>query len=486
MPTTPIASTRPARDGGPLSQNPPDFPMSDDPAGPISKTSPPSSRIPAQAQSSGIPQRNLSFRERAARGDVKIPDDLDVLPSREAAGPPVGPDVRTPPRSGAGRLKKNSQAEPWPTRVSEPDDIDMTAEMAAPGPQVAGTPARAVPPRAAYPSGYSPSDRARYPPTTDSNTLNDDFAEELMLYSSTGRPTKGPGQGKADQVLGRAPVQTTAGTDGDTSTVVSFRAISPPPASSSNSTAYPRAAPGDNLGPGAPAEPGRRDDTNWPKQQHQQHHMSDVLYHARDKFQPGQGVFKPPTYLDEWRKGTVGVLSGNLLDLDETSTSEKNSGRWDGSQGRRRSDSLSSRPKKAEAFEGEYDEKSNGMRTLHSQAIYPSIDEVQSGDYLLSSSDLGGGLPFEPQHLAPRRAKARAKRWDGLRPFSPGPSANDSQDSLGCFSLTSNDATFSRNALPYSCTNHPAFFFSFHFFSFSFLSLFLRLNYHLSLRRWIS
>ncbi|KAL2155221.1 hypothetical protein VTH82DRAFT_3897 [Thermothelomyces myriococcoides] len=359
MPTTPIASTRPARDGGPLSQNPPDFPMSDDPAGPISKTSPPSSRIPPQAQSSGIPQRNLSFRERAARGDVKIPDDLDVLPSREAAGPPAGPDVRTPPRSGAGRLKKNSQAEPWPTRVSESDDIDMTAEMAAPGPQVAGTPARAVPPRAAYPSGYSPSDRARYPPTTDSNTLNDDFAEELMLYSSTGRPTKGPGQGKADQVLGRAPVQTTAGTDGDTSTVVSFRAISPPPASSSNSTAYPRAAPGDNLGPGAPAEPGRRDDTNWPKQQHQQHHMSDVLYHARDKFQPGQGVFKPPTYLDEWRKGTVGVLSGNLLDLDETSTSEKNSGRWDGSQGRRRSDSLSSRPKKAEAFEGEYDEKSN-------------------------------------------------------------------------------------------------------------------------------
>jgi hypothetical protein len=188
--------------------------------------------------------------------------------------------------------------------------------------------------------------------------------------------------------------------------------------------------------------------------------MSDFLY-GRDRYQPGQGIFKPTPYLDEWQKATVGALSGGLLDLEhvppavEKNAAEKSAG-WDQSrsQSRRRSDSMSSRPIKAEAFEGEYDETSNGTRPPNQQALYPNILEVQSGDLrFLSTSSFGGGLPYEPQHLASRRAKARAKRWDGLRPFSPNLSAaSDSTDSLGCFSLCSNDATFSRQALSYSCT----------------------------------
>ncbi|KAL2157154.1 hypothetical protein VTH06DRAFT_6375 [Thermothelomyces fergusii] len=392
--------------------------------------------MPVPAQSSGLPQRNLSFRERAARNDMKMPSDLDVPPPREAAASPTGANGRTPPRSGNNRPKRHTSAEPWPTRSSEPDDVYNTPETAAHGPQAAGGPVKAVPPRTANPAGYYPSDRARNAPTTaDSISLDDDFAEEFMLYSSAGKPTKPPSQRTADQVLGRAPRQTAA-TDGDGTTVVSFRVTSPPPGPSSPAAAAsPRAVPGDNnLGPGAKPR-----------------HMSDLLYRARDKYQPGQGVFKPTIYLDEWKKGTVGDLSGNLLDLDEVqpTAADKHSGWREGPQGRRRSDSLSSRPRKAEAFEGEYDERSNGTRTPNLQVVYPSIDEVQSGDHRLSTSDFGG-LSFEPQHLAPRRAKARAKRGDGLRPFSPSPSANDSQDSLGCFSLTSNDATFSRNALPYS------------------------------------
>ncbi|KAL2173516.1 uncharacterized protein P884DRAFT_211579 [Thermothelomyces heterothallicus CBS 202.75] len=454
-PTTPIAPTRPAHHpaakDGPLSQNPPDPTTGGSTAGPAPKASPPDSRIPVPVQSSGLPQRNLSFRDRAARNDMKLPNGLESLPSEEAAAPPAGPNGRTPPRSGSNKLKKNPPADAWPNRISESDEIYKTWETAARSPQAAGGPAKAVPPRAANPPGHYPSDRARNAPTADSNSLDDDFAEEFMLYSSAGKLTTAPGQRKADQVLGRAPTQTAA-TSGDAPTAVSFRAMSPPPASS-DPAAYPRAAPpADNLGPGAPAESGGQDDANGTRHHHH-HHMSDMVYHARDKFQPGQGVFKPTTFLDEWKKGTVGVLSGNLLDLDEVQPPavEKNTAWWEAQQTRRRSDSLSSRPKKAEAFEGEYDEKSNGTRTPNQQAVYPSIREVQSGDHLLlSTSDFGGGLSFEPQHLAPRRAKARAKRWDGLRPFSPSPSANDSQDSLGCFSLSSNDAAFSRIALPYS------------------------------------
>jgi hypothetical protein len=266
-----------------------------------------------------------------------------------------------------------------------------------------------------------------------------------MAYPPAGKLTKAPSQRKADQILGRVPTQTAAASGVRQAAV--FTALTSP-AAATGPPAYPAADTA--VAPPAVVHGDHHDyiDANG-----QRHHVSDLLYHARDKFQPGQGIFKPSPYLDEWKKATVGALSGGLLDLEDVPPAvEKNSAWWEGSQSRRRSNSLGSRPKKAEAFEGEYDE-TNGTRTPDPQALYPSIGEVQSGDFhVLSTSDLG--RPFEPQHLAApsRRAKARAKRWDGLRPFSPSPSASDSQDSLGRFSLRSNDAAFSRQALSYSCT----------------------------------
>jgi hypothetical protein len=282
-------------------------------------------------------------------------------------------------------------------------------------------------------------------PARDPELLDDDFAEDFMMYPPSGKLTKTPSQRKADQILGRVPTQTAAATADRQA--VSFRAMPAPVVV--HPPAYQAATA--NVPPGAPGELEAHTDATG-----QRHHVSDLVYNARDRFQPGQGVFKPSPYLDEWKKANVGALTGNLLDLEDVPPpAEKNAAWWETSQARRRSNSLSSRPKKAEAFEGEYDE-THGTRTPNQQALYPSIREVQSGDlHLASTSDLGGGRPFEPQHLAPRRAKARAKRWDGLRPFSPSPSANDSQDSLGCFSLSSNDAAFSRIALPYSCIQRP-------------------------------
>jgi hypothetical protein len=471
-PATPITPTRSvqhsAGQNGPLTQNPPDEGPRQGAAPEPSPRAAPESRIPVPTQS-GIPQRNLSFRERAARNDIK-PPSMDSPASKEAT--PPGPSGRIPPRSGSNKLKKNPPD--WPNRISESSEIFNTGEVTARTPQVVGGPA--VTPNAGPPMQHQQQQQqqqhqyqyqqphfesaARGPPSggaqprappREPDYLEDDFAELMAYQPPSGKLQKSPSQRKADQILGR----TRAAADGPQQAVVARAMTAPaptgnPPAYAAAMAAAPR--------PGAHGP----EDNNSTSQRH---HMSDFLY-GRDRYQPGQGIFKPTPYLDEWKKATVGALSGGLLDLEqvppavEKTAAEKNATWWDAqSQSRRRSDSMSSRPIKAEAFEGEYDETSNGTRPPNQQALYPNIREVQSGDLrflstsVLSTSDFGGGLPYEPQHLASRRAKARAKRWDGLRPFSPSPSAaSDSTDSLGCFSLCSNDATFSRQALSYSCT----------------------------------
>lgn len=453
-PIDPITPTRPVQHSagqnvpnGPLTQNPPDEGRRQSTSGgPSPRAANSESRIPAPVQSSGTPQRNLSFRERAAKTDGKIPSGLDSPASKETT-PTANPDGRTPPRSANNKLRKNPPSDMWPNRISETDEIYNTGEVVAHTPRVVSgpvTPINTRPVNANAPRQRQPATRA--PPSRKPDRLNDDFAEEFALYPSTGKLTKTPSQRKADQILGRAPTQTAA-TEGDQH-AVSFRAM-PSAAAPTNPPAYAPAGETQAPYPGPPGGHEAHTDGNG-----QRHHVSDLLYNARDKFQPGQGIFQPSQYLEEWKGANVGSLTGGLLDLEDVSAAgEKNAATLDASQSRIRSNSLSSRPKKAEAFEGEYDETNNGTRTPNKQAVYPSIREVQSGDFsLLSTSSFGAGSLFEPQHLASRRARARAKRWDGLRPFSPSPSANDSQDSLGCFSLSSNDAAFSRQALPYTCT----------------------------------
>ncbi|KAK4149962.1 hypothetical protein C8A00DRAFT_37432, partial [Chaetomidium leptoderma] len=473
-PVTPITPTRPAQQqfagqnghNGPLSQNPPDQgrrqSIAAGPGGPSPRSTTAESRIPVPVQSSGIPQRNLSFRERAARNDIAPPNSLDSPASNEATTPTAGPNGRTPPTSGSNKLRKNPPTDLWPNRISESDEIYNTGKGAARSPQVAsGGPVMPITPRAANPPAQRqfepPPAAARGPPPSEPERLEDDFADEFMPYPPVAKLTKAsPSQRKADQILGRAPTQTAAAAANGARHSAVVRPSTMPPTPTANPSAYNPAATAMAAGPHPGAYGDHRDFAD-DAASGQRHHMSDLLYNGRDKFQPGQGMFKPSPFLDEWKKATVGTLSGGLLDLEDVPPAvvEKSATWWEGAQSRRRSDSLSSRPVKAEAFEGEYDETNNGTRTPNKQAVYPSIREVQSGDFssLLSTSDFGGGLPYEPQHLAPpgRRVKARAKRWDGLRPFSPSPSAaSDSQDSLDCFSLCSNDATFSRQALSYS------------------------------------
>ncbi|KAF4637463.1 hypothetical protein G7Y89_g621 [Cudoniella acicularis] len=90
------------------------------------------------------------------------------------------------------------------------------------------------------------------------------------------------------------------------------------------------------------------------------HHLPNVL-HRKHENVPGQTVYVPSRRLDEWKKGGVAQLSGSLLDLDvdEQNELEKDKAWWEaGNTGRRRR-STSTNQRRAEAYDGEYDD-SNG------------------------------------------------------------------------------------------------------------------------------
>ncbi len=432
----PQQRSAPSSASGPLSQNPPsETRRQGSVSGPSPRMTPAESRIPVPVQQSGVPQRNLSFRERAARNDVPLPNGLESPASKAATPTAVRSDPSTP-GSGGNKLRKNPPGHPWPNRTSESDELYSPAEAVRSPKTAAGTPKVAHTPQQHQTPQYHQTPQHHQEP------LDDDDADEFLPYPRPAKLTKSPGN-KADQVLGRVPSQTAA-TNGAKAAAAAAAAAATVTAVAATATATSPAA-----AAAAPQSVPHGDHHDVIDDNGERHHVSDYLYHAREKMQPGEGIFKPGPFLEEWKKAPISSLTGNLLDLEDVPPppdKNANTAWWEGPQTRRRSTSLSSRPKKAEAFEGEYDD-THGMRTPSQKASsYPSIEEVQSGD----------PRPlFEPQHLvAPsRRAKARAgQRWDGLRPFSPGPSANDSKDSLGCFSLCSNDVGFHKQALSYSCT----------------------------------
>ncbi|KAL5606407.1 uncharacterized protein BROUX77_003600 [Berkeleyomyces rouxiae] len=137
------------------------------------------------------------------------------------------------------------------------------------------------------------------------------------------------------------------------------------------------------------------------EQSEQQRSMSSMGYRPTQDFKPGTSLYEPPVFLDEWRKGTVGTLSGSLLDLSQSheqeiqqqnpdqgqpqprskadsyshawwepqignGTSTKSTATLSTDTSRRRG-SLSSRPRRAEAFDGEYDDRKDAPTKFRPQ-----------------------------------------------------------------------------------------------------------------------
>jgi hypothetical protein len=115
----------------------------------------------------------------------------------------------------------------------------------------------------------------------------------------------------------------------------------------------------------APTAPGSSTAQDVPSQGPTGHHRISSALHPNHENTSGPGVYVPSRRLDDWKKGGVALLSGGLLDLEvvEPTEAEKDKAWWEaGNTGKRRRSST--KPRKAEAYDGEYDDN-NGMIPPH-------------------------------------------------------------------------------------------------------------------------
>ncbi|KAK0618527.1 hypothetical protein B0T17DRAFT_495623 [Bombardia bombarda] len=449
-PITPVTPTRTAQSGiaqrGPLSQNPPEEGrMYGSGSGKSPRTQAPESRIPVSpgAHVSGIPQRNLSFRERAAKTDVKLPNGFDdSSPPKDALPAVTTPNGTSLTRSGSNKLKKNPPGDPWFNKRKEIEEKYPTIEIrtALPvhntrGPEEPADPVTpSFGPGLARASGPGATDSRSPPGRADREVVDDyDDEDEVLTPPVSSKLVKTASQRKADQILGRGPAQHQQHliNNGARRSPPALRNAPPPAAATRGITGVGGTA---NTASHYPARRDARSDSD----SDDAHHVSNLVYRARDKFQPGHGLFAPPKYLEEWKTATVGTLSGANLELDDVPpTVEKGQTWWEGStQGKRRGSNLASRPKKAEAFEGEYDD-TNGKQISNSQYDCTDVPKIGIGvHHQLHINDGDGATSVQPKHQ------------DELHTISSNPGAYASRRLSSCLALCSDALPICSNSSP--------------------------------------
>ncbi|KAK7743532.1 hypothetical protein SLS53_004066 [Cytospora paraplurivora] len=317
------------------------------------------------SQDNSLPQRNLSFRERAARNEIQIPKGSgpdDLLATPPMTTPARGYSVN---RNGSDKLTKESPGESWYERGVEAEHahrfIGQQRGTSRPPNEAPVMTAAAVPAGPTSPSktaGGSVHSKApplaiavepRRPPGRSGKS-----ADELDSPLTPGHGVQVPGYRK-DSTAGQAPVPISIrSAPGSRQNVAETSAV--------NREAMPRTAAGTNT---AAASAGMQqhdgNDSGKIGTSGDEHHVRE--YFHRHEYRPGHGMYKPPKYLDEWRKGTTGTLSGTMLDLGDgtTPSMDQTPQTWWGTSPSQRQDS-NSRPRRAEAFDGEY-EGTNGMYT---------------------------------------------------------------------------------------------------------------------------
>ncbi|KAI6353857.1 hypothetical protein MCOR25_008860 [Pyricularia grisea] len=335
---------------GPLTQNPPED-------GPL-----PEPRVPALPPAghgaSDIPKRNLSFRERTAnRNDLNLPG----VDERPPVIPPKIPIVR----SGSNKLRKQPPGERHQRKTSmsqtpggnreEPRFVPQRGPSvridAPPSPPDYSTAAGPRPGQkvSAHPSdgNVSPPNNKALPPSgPPQRTHSGKLVKAPSLRNKAHREGEvgqytppGPGNG----VFGREQAPVTKGP------IAFAGTLGPPAAITATRPATTQVHASD--------DDSDDDDSDDESVSSEEGHFARLPFVNRDSFRPGQGLFQKTTYLDEWTKATIGTLSGELLDLDSVKekSTDKSQAWWETPPSKRRG-STSSRPRKAEAFDGEYDE----------------------------------------------------------------------------------------------------------------------------------
>ncbi|KND90978.1 Uncharacterized protein TOPH_04300 [Tolypocladium ophioglossoides CBS 100239] len=292
-----------------------------------------SSQRPVDAES-GVPKRNLSFRERATTQNEVVSAKTETSPA--APAPSGGGFSLT--RNGSNKLRKEP---PGDSRYYQPQGAERmpsVSRLAPPAASAEATPRaiplsarnKELPPVPTSPDARGPPGRGRT--QVFQNWAAEELAQGVRRHATEpihGRERESPEAHVPTTARGQEPGQE--------------QALETPPPATQDGAAVRRRL--------------ERQDSGPSSEDSQHHHASGMLYNKREDMRPGEGLYKPPEWLDEWKKGTTGTLSGALLDLstEQLPTTEKNKPWWEGG-GRGRGSSHTSRQRKAEAFDGEYDD----------------------------------------------------------------------------------------------------------------------------------
>lgn len=411
------------------------------------------------AHQTSKPKRNLSFRERAG---IQLPHggpDSTAMATPPMTTPTGGISLT---RSGSNKLKKEPPGDPWFSRRSEAEkkfnNISTgtqrgTSHIPKEAEGSAATPAAVGP----GPLGGAPM-RNKVPP--------------LNTATATRRQ---PGRGTVDDDLESpvAPGKPTSTTNFNRQRQGSLSTQTPP--YSPFPTASDRSQHGSSKGKvivgaasGAAALAGtavvaERSQHNGTASDDEQdsdhdHHFSEIFH--RHEYKPGQGLYNPPKYLGEWKKGTVGTLSGTLLDLTDemTPTTLEQSSTWWETPPSQRRDSTS-RARKAEAFDGEYEETNGTHET------YGVIDSMGMEDGLSVGHRQSWGVQYDevvPRSReflgyqasnSKRKARHQSRLYSIGRPLVP-PSEDEKSTCLSflcscfpCLSLSARPRQYSEHTL---------------------------------------
>ncbi|KAI1205378.1 uncharacterized protein F4807DRAFT_453987 [Annulohypoxylon truncatum] len=334
---------------GPLSQNPPEETKQYTPPGqsPSSKIPVPKNRNIAAPQKTDLPQRNLSFRERAAKNDGDISADADSNSQVSPISSPGGGFALA--RNGSNKLKKNPPSDPWYGQRKEAEEKSMaqrrnlqsdgTYEM----PRDINTAPIVARPRNEPITRDPTSQYVGRPPARGKQFEQEDYEEPRQRGVAA---TSGPGRNDSVASSQRSPPS-------QQTFQSSLRNSDAPPRSAGKSVTFPDRR----------YEAQEFDDDDYDSDL-SEHKLGIHDYMHRRKLKPGRGMYQPPKYLEEWKKSTVGTLAGSLLDLNveppnPNPGADKGTPWWENS-GRRRS-STTTRPP-PELFSETYDDTQGPTR----------------------------------------------------------------------------------------------------------------------------
>ncbi|PHH78576.1 hypothetical protein CDD82_2967 [Ophiocordyceps australis] len=290
-----------------------------------------------------FPQRNLSFRERASTNDAQSPSSAQVrqrpFANTEGYPPPLNTNIhkvrKEPPRDFEYRqqlLGNRSVSGPGPLLTATPARV-RTLPVPLPDKQLALAPMNPPLEAAAIPDSHVAShpawasDKQPPPPALQGvrrHVTEPIYARKADVVVDQASPLE------RNQIHDQPPIQGTAGSE----------QLAAPQQDAHKSLEYK-----DQLA--------RQDSPDMSDQDARNEH-SGVL-RRQESLKPGDGLYKAPEWLSEWKRATTGLLSGALLDMGDTQPTI-GPGRYPRDMGARGPSSTysSSRRWRAEAFDGEY------------------------------------------------------------------------------------------------------------------------------------